>query len=500
MNTVMMIWKMKNFNRRLYLFFVLFIVAALAFFSVRAAGGSLATDFSDGEVLKLHEKYQTGAIYDRNGVLLVRGAEKTGSEKGLVWSSAQIKEDFEDLLGMDISSGTSSKFNSVAANASVLFGTEDNRFSRQALLNPFQARVGGSLQLTLDAQTQQEISTLIKNYGYDSSNTYVVASDFSSGEILALHGAVFSEVFHPGSVMKPIVAAAGMDITQDVNLTKYTYNCVSGNHTFKLPGGKTFSVQCAGGAYHGNNVGVAGALKYSCNGFFINLLEKLDMEKLLDQLKEWGIGSSFHFQDFMYWDGRFVYEEPGNAETDKSDSNKTGIQVGLKTGDNAAVKNKRTKNEAYLLGAIGQGDCYISPFQVNFLTNAIFNHGVLVEPYEFIAAQSQPGSEWKAVEHSFKKRVCSKAAADKVADLMEGVTKEGTLKNVVMSNWAGKTGTAQLAGEDGLNGLYTVWTTAAYRGDAAKTYSVTVCLDKVDGSYSSVSAGLLARDILQYLL
>ena len=467
----MMIWKMKNFNRRLYLFFVLFIVAALAFFSVRAAGGSLVTDFSDGEILQLHEKYQTGAIYDRNGVLLVRGAEKNGSENGLVWSSAQIKEDFEDLLGMDISSGTSSKFNSVAANASVLFGTEDNRFSRQALLNPFQARVGGSLQLTLDAQTQQEISTLIKNYGYDSSNTYVVASDFSSGEILALNGAVFSEVFHPGSVMKPILAGAAMDITQDVNLTKYTYNCVSGNHTFKLPGGKTFSVQCAGGAYHGNNVGVAGALKYSCNGFFINLLEKLDMEKLLTQLEEWGIGSSFHFHDFMYWDGRFVYE-----------------------------KNKRTKNEAYLLGAIGQGDCYISPFQIKFLTNAIFNHGVLVEPYEFIAAQSQPGSEWKSVEHSFKKRVCSKAAADKVADLMEGVTKEGTLKNVVMSNWAGKTGTAQLAGEDGLNGLYTVWTTAAYRGDAAKTYSVTVCLDKVDGSYSSVSAGLLARDILQYLV
>ena len=472
----MMIWKMRNFNRRLYLLFVLLVVAVLVFFSVRAAGGSLATDFSDGEILQLHEKYQTGAVYDRNGVLLVQGAEKIGSEgaeaeNDLVWSSAQIKEDFENLLGMDISSGMNSKFNSVAANASLLFGTEDNRFNRQALLNPFQARVGGSLQLTLDAQTQQEISTLIKNYGYDSSNTYVVASDFSSGEILALHGAVFSEVFHPASVIKPILAGAAMDITQDVNLTKYTYNCVSGNHTFKLPGGKTFSVQCAGGAYHGNNVGVAGALKYSCNGFFINLLEKLDMEKLLTQLEEWGIGSSFHFHDFMYWDGRFVYE-----------------------------KNKRTKNEAYLLGAIGQGDCYISPFQINFLTNAIFNHGVLVEPYEFIAAQSQPGSEWKSVEHSFKKRVCSKAAADKVADLMEGVTKEGTLKNVVMSNWAGKTGTAQLAGEDGLNGLYTVWTTAAYRGDAAKTYSVTVCLDKVDGSYSSVSAGLLARDILQYLV
>lgn len=482
----MLIWKKRNFNRRLYMFFVLLIMLTLLVFGVRAVSGTLITDYSDGEVLMLQKSYQTGAVYDRNGVCLVKGADKTVdkegngentgtdtetgtiTENGLVWSSAQIKEAFEDLLGMNISETLNSRF-TIAGNASVLFGTEDNRFSGNSLLTPFQARVGGSLQLTLDAATQEKISTLIKKYGYDSSNTYIVASNYTSGEILALHGKVFDTMLHPGSVVKPLVAAAAMDVTKDVNLTEFTYNCDSGNHTFKLPKGKTFSVQCAGGAYHGNT-GIAEAIKYSCNGYFINLLEKINKKKLLNELRKMGIGDSLHFQDMMFWDGRFIY------------------------------KNSKKKDKSYLLASIGEADCYMTPFNVNFLTNAIFNHGLLVEPYEFIATQSRPGSEWEAKEHSYTKQVCSEEAADKVAELMGGVTKEGTLKNVEMNNWAGKTGTAQLAGEDGnLSGLYSVWTTAAYL-DSEKPYSITVCLDKVDESLTSVSAGLLARDILQYLV
>ena len=192
----MLIWKKRNFNRRLYMFFVLLIMLTLLVFGVRAVSGTLITDYSDGEVLMLQKSYQTGAVYDRNGVCLVKGADKTVdkegngentgtdaetgtiTENGLVWSSAQIKEDFEDLLGMNISETMNSRF-TIAGNASVLFGTEDNRFSGNSLLTPFQARVGGSLQLTLDAATQEKISTLIKKYGYDSSNTYIVASNYT---------------------------------------------------------------------------------------------------------------------------------------------------------------------------------------------------------------------------------------------------------------------------------------------------------------------------------
>ena len=200
----------------------------------------------------------------------------------------------------------------------------------------------------------------------------------------------------------------------------------------------------------------------------------LDKNEFMNELRKWGINDSVHFSQFTFWDGVF-------AKIDKD--------------------NPNTVDEAYLLGAIGQANCRITPFNLHYLYNGIMNSGIVVEPYWISRTKANQDSEWKETEHSLEMQVCESEAADKVADMLEGVTLEGTGAGFYMENhtFAAKTGTAELADSSGLNGLYTVWTSGALRGDNDEPLSITVAIDKVDSNITSETAGLFARDVLNYI-
>ena len=471
----MMIYKKKTVNRWLYHLFVIALAAVVLTFSVRASSEKIVedTEFTDGELLQLHNLYETGSVYDRHGNLLVKGSShKSTEEEKLIWSSDEIKENFEDLLGMDISKTMNSGF-TLAAHAPVLFGSEDDRFTMDdSLMNPFKKRVGGSVETTLDEDIQQYIRELTTKYGINKDDLYLLVSNYKTGEVRAVFNDVCSAsaMLSPGSTMKSIAAGAALSINPE--LVDYTYDC--SKHDFKV-GGRTFTVRCSDGINHGV-INIRQALEYSCNSYFINLLlNKLDKKEFMNELKKWGINGTSHFSQFTFWDGVF-------ANIDK--------------------ENPDTVDEAYLLGAIGQANCRITPFQLNFLYNGIMNSGKAVEPYWISRTKSTPESDWKETEHPLEIQVCNSEAADKVADMLEAVTREGTGTGFYMENhiFAAKTGTAELADSTGLNGLYTVWTSGALRGSNDEPLSITVAIDKVDSSITSETAGLFARDVLNYIV
>lgn len=469
----MMICKKKTVNRWLYHLFVIALAAVVLTFSVRASSGNVVeeAEFTDGELLQFHNLYQTGSVYDRQGNLLVKGSShKSTEEEKLIWSSDNIKKNFEGLLGMDISKTMNSGF-TLAGHAPVLFGSEDDRFTIDSLMNPFKKRVGGSIEITLDKDIQQYIRELTTKYGINKDDLYLLVSNYKTGEVRAVFNEVCSTMLSPGSTIKSIVAAGALSI--DPELADYTYSCNNSNRMFNV-NGKAFKIRCADDVNHGI-ITMQEALARSCNGFFIDLLlNKLEKKEFMNELKKWGLNGTLHFSQFSFWDGAF-------ANIDK--------------------ENPDTVDEAYLLGAIGQANCRITPFNLHYLYNGLMNSGKVVEPYWISRTKSTPESDWKETEHPLEMQVCDSEAADKVADMLEGVTREGTGTGFYMENhiFAAKTGTAELADSTGLNGFYTVWTSGALRGSNDEPLSITVAIDKVDSSITSETAGLFARDVLNYI-
>ena len=170
---------------------------------------------------------------------------------------------------------------------------------------------------------------------------------------------VFQTRYSPGSTMKPILAAAALSIQPGL-LEGGIYNCSKGNHRFPTDEGKAYQINCAGNTYHGR-VMMADAIAYSCNGYFVSLLTQLPREELAKELSRWGFGTTVAFDQFAYWDHTFANEDCSGG--------------------------------TYLLSAIGQGDCSITPIGMNLCTNVLLNSGRLEEPQFILEESDSPDSE-----------------------------------------------------------------------------------------------------------
>ena len=446
----------KRYNLTVYLAFIICISLVVSLFLARVITGSDVTKMSVGQVILTSQDYELGEVFDRNGKLIVKG---NGDEA--VWSSDDAKTAFQDIMGIDIAETLGSR-TTVLGNCPWVFGADDNRFTWDHLIHPGAKKTGGSVMLTLDSDLQEYVSDLISESGYE--NAYVLVSNYKTGEMLAIYGNVFSDTLHPGSALKPILAAAALSLNP--GLADYTYDCTPENHSFKTEDGP-LTVNCANGASHGT-MNMKNALAYSCNGFFVSLMQQMDKEAILTVLNQWGWDTTVSYNQFMYWDHSFV-------KGSKSDTH-------------------------YLLAAIGQANAYITPAGLNFCTNTLLNHGQLVEPVWFTEKKPSPGSDWQSIiERADPKAVCSSEAADRVVSMMNAVTEYGTGRSFNLSGFAAKTGTAQKSDINGnLSGLYTVWTTGGLTCEETP-YSITVCIDNVTGDVESADAGQIAKKILLYL-
>lgn len=80
------------------------------------------------------------------------------------------------------------------------------------------------------------------------------------------------------------------------------------NHIFQIENGAV-EINCAENMFHGE-LSMENAIAYSCNGYFISLMQKADHAKMLEALKKWGFDTSISYEQFMYWDHRFYKEQP----------------------------------------------------------------------------------------------------------------------------------------------------------------------------------------------
>lgn len=451
--------------------FFLVLIFAIVVFILRIYDAGISPVKSAGLVMTLLDEYTMGGVYDRNDNLIVQGEGKQKKWEGTEEEQVALAS----LFGPDITVTNNSRM-TIWGMSPYLFGFGDNRLNLGGLLNPQKQRIGGNVKLTIDKNLQTYIYRTLRQKGYKKGS--VVISNWKTGEILAAVSLpsfnptenkgtisnVFNKRYAPGSTMKPILAAAAISVNPE--LAGYIYNCSPENHTFYPDKGEACQINCAYNSYHGK-VGMEDAIAYSCNGYFISLLQQVPKEKLAKELRKWGFDSTVSFDQFDYWDQTFQIEG-GN-----------GI--------------------SYLLGAIGQGNSSITPIGLNLCTNVLLNSGTLEEPRLIEAESDSPESEMKSRTEKKSHEVCDSEIADTVCEMMLGVTEYGTGSNFYLPNFAAKTGTAEKANKKGeLTGKYTVWTTGGLTLEEFP-YSITVCLDDVDGDIHSSYAGEIAKEILEYM-
>lgn len=295
-----------------------------------------------------------------------------------------------------------------------------------------EANDGNNIYLTIDSNVQffveQALEDALNKYRFEEIN--IVVAEAKTGKILGTGSTTsfdpnikeiksyldpnISVSFEPGSTMKIFSYMAVMEAGK--------YN---GSDTFKS-GTYTTKDGTVIGDWDRKGWGVINYDKgfaMSSNVGVVNLIDKyINKNILMDYYKKLGFGS------------------------------KTGIEL---SKENAGKVNFKYETEVFNAG-FGQGIMVTSMQNIKALTS-IANDGILLEPY---IVDKVVDSSGKIIEENTKTevgRVASKETTDKIKDLMETVTLEGTGTGYKMDgyNLIAKTGTAQIASTNGtgyLNG------------------------------------------------
>ncbi len=332
--------------------------------------------------------------------------------------------------------------------------------SRGQLIEEFDrqpAQSGRDLELTLDLGLQQAAAELLE--GRVGS---IVALDPRQGEVLALVSApsfdpnhfarrlrrdewrelldhphhplqnrALQNTYPPGSVFKIVMALAGLDrgLIDPTATTAYCrgYSSIYNNR-----------YRCWKASGHGT-VNLREALKGSCNVYFHQLGQKLDIDQIAAYSRMLGLGR------------------------------KTGIDL---SGEKAGlVPDSRWSLEArgapWYLGetisvATGQGPILVSPLQVAVLMAAVANGGYLVRPHLVRARDHAPAKGLSGAPDTGGAERASGATGDRlplaaehlalVSAALHSVVNEsggtGNAAAIAGLDIAGKTGTAQVIAQE----------------------------------------------------
>lgn len=273
---------------------------------------------------------------------------------------------------------------------------------------------------------------------------------------------VVSDIFEPGSILKPVVMAGAINegiIEPDttfvdsgpVKVDKYTIDTFDGKH---------YGVQT-----------MTNVLEQSNNIGMVWLADRMGADKMYDYLRRFGVGE------------RTGIELDGETQTNLEDPNDWDI-----------VQTATT--------SFGQGIA-LTPLQSLNAINAIANNGTLLVPHIVSSIRYSDG-EVETIEPEAVRQVVSENAASKVSAMMVSVIENGVagLARVPGYYLAGKTGTAQVPDERGqYSADRKIITFAGFGPVEDPQFSILVKLDNPSGlSFASGTAAPMFRNISEKLL
>ncbi|MFA6410224.1 MAG: penicillin-binding protein 2 [Candidatus Buchananbacteria bacterium] len=344
------------------------------------------------------------------------------------------------------------------------------------------AENGSDLILTIDRQIQffacQKLNEFSDRFGADGGSVIVMKP---TGEILAMcsvpdfdpdnyqdvkdinqfnNPAIF-EAYEPGSVMKAISMAAGLD--SGAVTPETTYN---DEGEVKVGG---FTIKNSDLKAHGitNMVGI---LEKSLNTGAIFVEQKVGKEKFKNYLKNFGFGKV------------------------------TGIQLNKEVAGDLSALDK--SGEIYgMTASFGQG-IMVTPIQLVAAFGTIANEGKLVKPF-VVSEIDKPDGQKQIFSPQVVRQVISPKTASVLTGMLTSVVEHGYGKKAGNKGYyfAGKTGTAQVAAPGGGYGGKTIHTFAGFGPISKPAFVMVTMLNNPKGvRFAEDSSTPLFGQIAQFLL
>ena len=374
----------------------------------------------NGRQQMLIAQNRRGRIYAADGNLLAQTVEnEDGSEKR--------EYPYQSLFSHVVGYATNGRMG-VEAQANYYLINSNAPLSQKAALDVSGEKYpGDDVYTTLNVELQQVASNALGIY-----QGAVIVTEPDTGKVLAmiskpdfnpeliadmwdelvqdeessvLLNRATQGLYPPGSTFK-IVTALEYIIENPDSYQTYSYNC-----TGAIKRGAD-RIQCYHGSVHGT-VGFERSFAKSCNTSFANmgfLLDRGRFRRTLDRLL-------------------FNQELP----------------VAFNYNISRVDMSEQTADSDMMQVSIGQGTTSITPLQLNMITCAIANEGILMEPYLIDYVQNSAGNQIKVFSPSAYGSIMEKEEAAVLKALMEDVVEEGTATRLKGLSYtaAGKTGSAE---------------------------------------------------------
>jgi peptidoglycan glycosyltransferase len=214
----------------------------------------------------------------------------------------------------------------------------------------------------------------------------------------------------------------------------------------------------------------------SCNTTFAQLAIELGPQRMVDGVKQWGVGE------------KLPIDLPG--------------AVASHFGE---VSDFTDSLPLLAIGGFGQGNDTMVPLQMAMIASTVANGGQMMKPYAIQATLDHNGGILTNTSPSLWKNPIQTITAQQLTTLMIGVVNKGTGRSMQLANGiqaAAKTGTAQLNGK-GQPEKSNAWIIGFAPADNPQ-YAVAVMLkggenDAISAGTGGKLAGPVAKTVLDYL-
>ena len=485
---------------RVYVIVLLLFLPLVGFTSFRAVWDAegLEADRNNRRPLITEQQIPRGDITTSDGVLVAESVPQGGGRRPVYVRRYPQGELFGHPVGYSYVDVGRSEIE-LAEND--LLSGEENEFATIIDQLRDQQPEGADLTLTLNAEaqrvaTQQLEAAVSANSGaFPQAGGAVVALEPATGavrvmasypgfdpnraqddEALAeintaenspiINRPTQAEGYPPGSTMKVVTAAAGIDsgtIDADTVINADSPKQISG-----------FPLQNFGDADFGDIDAIA-ALTNSVNTYWAQVGERIGSEEYYEYMERFGFNS--------------------DPELDFPDSAMTpsGV-IDLETG------GVRDADDAVDIGrvAIGQGDLSATPLQMAEVAATIANEGTLMRPTFLQEAKDPDGRTIEELDPDEQQEVVSDETAEQVKQMMVNVTEDGTAAGLSVGGvqFGGKTGTAELDVEADVNQPWFIGFAPADDPQIA----VAATIERCQGCTGGEVAGPIATAVMESLL
>lgn len=345
------------------------------------------------------------------------------------------------------------------------------RVAVQALQNALAstpgAEGGGSIVAIEPDTGAVRVMASVPGYNPNEVQTESVFDQLRSDDVGApLVNRPTQSTYQPGSTMKVVTAVAALDSGEFETST--TLNADSGVEISGVPLANS-------GDENFGTISMTEALTNSVNTYWAQVGEQLGPETMVEYMKRFGF---YEDPKLDFPDGQMVASGPYNSAGDLVEADFDVGRVAIGQGGE-------------------EGQLLATPMQMAQVAGAVANDGKLMEPTFLQEAKDPDGRTIEELDPDEQSEVMSEETASQVNELMVGVANDGTASalNTSLGQLAGKTGTAEINVEQGLNRPWFIGFAPAEDPQIA----VAAMLEQCTGCFGGEVAGPMAMQVMDAL-